>query len=163
MELDALHWEPNWVPASTEVFRERVAAALKQDRWICDGNYSKGRDLTLGRANAVVWLDYPLRTVLRQLVARTIARIVSREPLWAGNRESLRMALSHDSVVWWAVTTHARRKREYEALFEDPSYRDLAKIRLWSPGETRGWLAGLPGTIAYRSAPPEPVERRANP
>ena len=45
VELDALHWEPKWTPAATDVFRQRVAEALKGDAWVVDGNYSKARDL----------------------------------------------------------------------------------------------------------------------
>ena len=30
VELDALHWEPNWTAAETNVFRERVERALQK-------------------------------------------------------------------------------------------------------------------------------------
>src|SRR5205809_1832315 len=60
VELDALHWEANWVEAGDEVFRERAARALTGSAWVVDGNYSKVRDIVWGRADMVVWLDYPL-------------------------------------------------------------------------------------------------------
>ena len=32
VELDALHWEPNWTTATEPVFRQRVTEALQGDR-----------------------------------------------------------------------------------------------------------------------------------
>lgn len=32
VELDALHWEPNWVEVSDEVLRSQVTIALSRDR-----------------------------------------------------------------------------------------------------------------------------------
>ena len=58
-ELDELHWEPNWIEASTQVFSDRVSEALKGDRWVVDGNYSKIRDVIWSQADTVVFLDYP--------------------------------------------------------------------------------------------------------
>src|SRR5579871_6058918 len=60
VELDALHWDANWVPAPTPIFRERVDAALSGPAWAVDGNYSKVRDIVWPRADTVIWLDYPL-------------------------------------------------------------------------------------------------------
>lgn len=31
VELDALHWEPNWTPAPVDVFRDRVTEATAGD------------------------------------------------------------------------------------------------------------------------------------
>ncbi|MEW5719873.1 MAG: AAA family ATPase, partial [Chloroflexota bacterium] len=45
VELDALHWEPNWGEAPRDVFRARVDAALRGDCWVIDGNYGKARDI----------------------------------------------------------------------------------------------------------------------
>ena len=58
IELDALHWGPNWKEAPTDVFRERVRLALQGDAWVIDGNYGKVRDIIWSRAEAIVWLDY---------------------------------------------------------------------------------------------------------
>src|SRR5215211_387588 len=37
IELDALHWEPNWQEAPLEVFRARVEAATQAKRWVVAG------------------------------------------------------------------------------------------------------------------------------
>jgi adenylate kinase family enzyme len=149
VELDALHWDPNWTEAPLAIFRERIAQALAGDAWVVDGNYSKARDLIWSRVELVVWLDYPLAVIMRQLVWRTLRRTLLREELWNGNRERFRDALfACDSILWWALTTHRRRRAQYQALFAQPAYAGLAVVRLPSPRATRDWLARLPAASA---------------
>ena len=64
VELDALHWEPNWREAPNEVMRERVAAAIAAEAWVVDGNYAAVRDLVWASVDTVVWLDLPRLTVM---------------------------------------------------------------------------------------------------
>lgn len=144
VELDALHWGPDWTPAPLDVFRERVARVLDGDSWAVDGNYSKVRDIVWSRADTVVWLDYALPVIMWQLVQRTARRSLTREELWGGNRESLRRAvLTRDSILLWALQTYWRRKREYPILLSEPGCAHLLVVRLGSPRETRNWLASL--------------------
>ena len=74
-------------PCPREEFRTRVAEALSGDSWVIDGNYSKVRDIVRTRADTLIWLDYALPLILRQLLARTARRAITGEPLWSGNRE----------------------------------------------------------------------------
>lgn len=143
VELDALHWEPDWQEAPLDVFRERVVDALHRSEWVVDGNYSQVRDLVWTRADTVVWLDYPLRVILTRLLRRTVRRVVTGEELWNGNRERLRNAFGRDSIILWALTTYRPRRREYPELFGHPEYAHLRPIRLRSPRETDAWLDQL--------------------
>jgi adenylate kinase family enzyme len=144
VEMDALHWEPNWTEAPLEVFRERVERALGGDAWVVDGNYSKVRDIVWGRADTIVWLDYALPVILWQVTWRTLRRSLRREELWSGNRESLGNALfSRDSILLWTLQTYKRRRQEYPVLLSQPEYAHLAIVHLHSPRETRAWVAGL--------------------
>ena len=86
IELDALHWEPNWQEAPLEVFRARVEIAMQAGKWIVAGNNSIVRDLVLPKAEAVIWLDYSLLTVLWQLTRRTFTRWWTQELLWGSIR-----------------------------------------------------------------------------
>lgn len=140
IELDALSWDANWINIPTEIFRERVAHALKDDAWIVDGNYSGVRNMVWGRADTVVWLDYSFRIILWRLLRRTLARIVQRQELWNGNRETWRRFFSRDSILLWAIQTYQRRRREYSALMGKSEYAHLNFIRLSSPHATRDWL-----------------------
>src|SRR6185437_4470298 len=87
VELDELHWEPNWTEAAPEIFEQRVSANLPlESDWIVDGNYSKVRDLIWQRCDTIIWLDFALHTVMWRLFNRTIERLISQEALWNGNR-----------------------------------------------------------------------------
>jgi adenylate kinase family enzyme len=141
IELDALHWEPAWTEAAPDVMRTRVADAIAPDGWVVDGNYRVVRDLVWARADTVVWLDYPLRTILWRYARRTLRRIRSHEELWpgTGNRERLSMhLLQRDGLLWWILGTYRRHRRDYPRLLaERPS---IDAVRLRSAGQARRWL-----------------------
>ena len=146
VELDALYWEPNWQGAPLEVFRARVEKAVEAERWIIAGNYHIVRDLIWHKAEAIIWLDYPLLIVLRQLTCRTFKRWWTRELLWGTNREPLWVHFklwSTDSLFHWLFKTYWRRKREIPMLLSQPDYQHLTLIRPKHPGETEAWLEGL--------------------
>ena len=143
VEFDALFWGPDWTAVPTELFRERLTTSLAAERWVADGGYAAVRDITWGRADTVVWLDYPMRIVLARWARRTVVRIRSQEEFWpgTGNRESLGNALRRDGLLWWILSTHRRRRRSMAAAMRERS--DLRWIRLRSPGQADRWLAGI--------------------
>lgn len=144
VELDSLHWQPNWVEAPLEVFRGRVDRALRGDRWVVDGNYSKVRDIVWARADTIVWLDYSLPLILWRLTSRTFRRLLRQEELWNGNRESLRMQLfTRDSLFLWVLQTYPKRKREYPMSFKQPEYAHLRVVHLRSPREAKRWVESV--------------------
>ena len=153
VELDALHWGPNWTPVPTDVLRARAAAATAGEGWVVDGNYRAVRDLLWPRADLVVWLDYPLVVNLWRLLWRTLRRCLTQEELWNGNRERLSVNFaSKDSLFVWAMTTHGRRRREHAAQLARIEHAHLTVVRLRSPRATRRWLARVIAEGAsYRS------------
>ncbi len=150
VELDSLHWGPNWTMAETGVFREQVRQALAYDEWVTDGNYSKARDIIWGRADTIVWLDYKLPVILWQLLIRTLRRIITREVLWNSNRETWTGALiGKDSLLRFAIQTHPKHRKIYPQAFKQPENAHLQVIRLKSRGETHRWLAELNNRAAH--------------
>jgi adenylate kinase family enzyme len=146
IELDALHWEPNWVEAPDEVFRERVETAIKSDIWVVAGNYSVVRDVVWRRAEAIIWLDYPFHIIFWRLITRTIRRVSTREKLFAGNVENGWTHLklwSEESLFHWLFKTHWRRKREYPMLFALPENAHLTVIHFKHPKEAKDWMVNL--------------------
>lgn len=144
VELDGIVHGPNWVDLSDEAFRARTAEALSGDGWVVDGNYRAVRDLTIGQAETVVWLDYPIIIPLWRVIPRTLRRIIRKEELWNGNRETWRGALfGRDSLVVWILKMHGTRRREFSALFGAPEHAHRTLIRLRSPRATTRWLASL--------------------
>jgi adenylate kinase family enzyme len=133
VELDAIFHQPGWEPLPADEFRRRVAEVVAGERWVVDGNYSAVRDLVWQRADTVVWLDPPRRTVMRQLIARTLRRLVTRQPLWNGNREPLTGVFRLDpmrSIIRWAWTRHHTYQERYAALAADSAYRHLRFVRV---------------------------------
>lgn len=141
VELDSLYWGPNWTVCSDEELRRRTAEATRGDAWVVDGNYSSIRDLTWPRAEAVVWLDYPLPLILWQIWKRTWKRVVSKEILWGNNKERLwPQFFSKDSLFLWALKTNKRRKETYSALIAAPECATKVVKHFKSPRETETWL-----------------------
>ena len=146
IDLDALHWEPNWKAASEADFQARVDAATSARSWVVAGNYHAVRDQIWPRAELIVWLDYSFPVVFWRLLTRTIRRGVTGEELWNGNRENFWWHLkiwSDESLFHWLFKTYWRRKREYPLLLDLPQHAHLVPQRLRSPRETEAWLRGI--------------------
>jgi adenylate kinase family enzyme len=155
LELDALHWGPKWTPRSDEEFLSGVQQGISVERWVVDGNYHQVRDLIWARATAVVWLDYPFRTVLARALSRTCRRVATKEAIYAGNRESVRQAfLSRESILLWVLTTFHRRRRRYRFLKVSGRYPSLQWIVFCRPSEAAAFLGALETTgIRHPSSP----------
>ena len=138
VELDALHHGPNWTEATSEELRTRVEPVVAEEGWVIDGGYwGKLGDLVLRNADLVVWLDLPVRVWLPRLVRRTVGRVVRREELWNGNRESVRnVFFSRGSLIWYSLSNHRRHRRDYP---ERLAPYDLVRLR--TPKEVERWLA----------------------
>jgi len=141
IELDELFWSGDWQPKPAREFLALVRAAAAGERWVVVGNYGSARPDLWPRASAVIWLNFGIAVVLRRVVARTIRRLVHREVLWHGNRESWRRTLfSRDSIVWWTLTTHNRRKREFAALRRCDAYSHLHWYEFTRPADVEHFL-----------------------
>lgn len=148
IELDALFWEPGWVEAEREVFRERVRRAIEPDSWVMAGNYtSTQQDISWPVADTVVWLDLGLPTVLRRCVGRTWRRWRSGELLWGTNRENFwkhLMVWNPDkSLIAFTATTYHAKRRDIESYVRDPRWSHITFIRLRSRAEVDRWLAAI--------------------
>jgi adenylate kinase family enzyme len=140
-ELDALHHGPGWSEATAEELRRRVEPIVRGDAWVIDGSYrGKLGDLVLERADTVVWLDLPRRVWLPRLLWRTGRRVITREELWNGNRETVRGVLwGRDALIAYALRTYPERRRRYPV--------ELARfpvVRLRTQQEVDAFLARAP-------------------
>jgi len=136
IELDRLHWGPNWEALSEtnlEEFVRRVRAATSADAWVSDGNYDVVRDLIWRRATHLVWLDYSRAVVMYRVIKRSVARAVDQKELWAGNREDWRDWLRPSHPIRWAWSTWRGRRLRFEHLLEGGQYRHLLVLRLRKP------------------------------
>lgn len=119
VELDALHYGPDWTGASAEELRAKLEPIVTSDAWVIDGGYrGKLGDLVLEAADTVIWLDLPRRVWVPRLLRRTLQRIFRREALWGGNRETLRGAfIGRDALIPWSLRHFRRRRRVYPVEF----------------------------------------------
>jgi adenylate kinase family enzyme len=104
-ELDALFHQPGWTRLPADEFRAEVGRLVAAQRWVIDGNYREVRDLVWDRAQLIVVLDLPRRTVMSRLLLRTLRRGITRDELWNGNRESLVNMVSTDderNIMLWS-------------------------------------------------------------
>ena len=146
IDLDALHWEPDWQEAPLELFRERVRTATQAPAWVVAGNYHVVRDLVWQKAEAVIWLDYSLPRIFWQLTRRTFNRWWTQELLWGTNLEPLLVHFklwSQESLFHWLFKTYWRRKRETPVLLSLPEHQHLKLIRFKNPKEAGEWLERL--------------------
>ena len=163
VELDELHHGPNWDEAPAELLQERVRAALAAapDGWVVDGNYfGKLGTLVLERADTVVWLDVPYRTVVRRVLWRTWSRLVTRAELWNGNRERLRDTFGRNSIVWWVLTTHRGFATKWTARLDAHPQLDVVWLR--SQREVQDWIQSIQAS-ATTSASSTASDRQKTP
>lgn len=162
LELDSVFHQPGWTPLPEEEFRRRVALVADGSCWVIDGSYSKVRDIVWARADTVVWLDLPRRTVMRRIVFRTLRRVAGRVELWNGNRERWRNFFTLDeqeSVIAWAWKTHGPRRERLATALADPAHGHLRVVRLRSPRAVRRFLRAA-GRQASRDLPTNSAEDR---
>jgi adenylate kinase family enzyme len=148
LELDSVFHQAGWTPLPEPEFRRRVAAAVRGESWVVDGSYSAVRDLVWARADTVLWLDLPKRTVMRRIVWRTLRRVAGRAELWNGNRERWRNFFTWDpqeSIISWAWHKHGPHRERYAAAMADPANGHLRFVRLTSPRAVRRFLRGVSG------------------
>lgn len=147
VELDALHWGPDWSAPTDEEFRVKVRAATSGDTWIVDGNYqNKIGTLVWERADTVVWVNPSRWTVMWRVLCRTVRRVLTRQELWSGNREDWRALAfwrGEDSILWWAWTSYAHYEELYASAMREEQNRPLVFHHLRTAKQVNRFLKSL--------------------
>ena len=140
VEIDALFHGPGWSPLET--FEAEVRRFSSRPAWVTEWQCGSVRDLLAARADLLVWLDLPRRTVMRQVVARTVRRRLRRERLWNDNVEAplWTVLTDHDHIVRWAWSTHAKTAIRVEELMR--TRPDLPVVRIRSRAQAQRWVRG---------------------
>jgi adenylate kinase family enzyme len=90
VHLDVLFWKPGWVESDKEEFKVRVAEALSGPAWIADGNFSSSFDVSMARADTIVWIDQPRLLCLIRAIWRALTyRDGGRPDMAEGCREKI--------------------------------------------------------------------------
>jgi adenylate kinase family enzyme len=150
-EMDALALTgPGW--AENPRLAEDVAAITAGPGWVFDSlGYPEVRDLLWGRADGIVWLDYPRRVVMARVLRRSAARTLRRQRVFGGNVEDWRLWLTRDHPAWWAWSQYDARRAEIAERID--RFRPAEVVRLGHPRAAREWLAGLEREPVGEGAP----------
>ena len=140
-ELDSLFHGPDWVPR--ESFEGDVKRFTAEPEWVCEWQYGLIRSLLADRADLMVWLDLPRRTVMRQVIVRTVRRRLRREPLWNGNVEGpfYTFFTDRDHIIRWAWKQHAQTADKVLSVHRRRP--ELSIVQLRSRAEIERWCARL--------------------
>ncbi|MDB4969505.1 MAG: Adenylate kinaselike kinase [Myxococcales bacterium] len=146
VELDAFLHGPNWTEATDEELRAQVAPIVATESWVIDGLAEKklGR-LVFDAVDLVVWLDLPPSVWLPRLLARSARLWLSKEPLWNGNRETLRgVFFKRDGLVPYALRSWFRWRRGLAAqLNAEIAEGGKRVVRLCTVDEVADFAAAL--------------------
>lgn len=139
IHLDVLYYGPAWAAGDPAAFRARVAQATTEAAWIVDGAFlALVGDLTLSKADLVIWLEQPRWLALSRALWRCLdPRGFGRPDLPSGCRDTPSREMLGDI---WRFEQVGRRDLE----------RHLARLapttpvrRLKSDAEIAAFLAGL--------------------
>jgi adenylate kinase family enzyme len=139
--VDDLAWEPGWIQVPIEVQRDRIEAICRRDEWVLDTAYSAWSDIPLAASDLVIGLDFPRWLSFGRLIRRTVTRLMTGPIVCNGNRESVRLTLSRDSIILWHFRSFKRKRRRMRQWHADG--RDATVLLFRSPGAVTAWLHGL--------------------
>jgi adenylate kinase family enzyme len=152
-ELDALYHGPGWTKRPE--FEAEVGAFTAGRCWVTEEQYhALLGDLIWGRADTVVWLDLPRRTVMWRVVRRSFIYASTRRELWNGNREAFRDWLDPEHPIRGAWSQHGGKQQKVAGRIAAHQHLDV--VRLTSARAARRWVASLPAVSAGGSGAPKP-------
>ncbi len=132
VHLDQLFHQPNtdWQPRPRAEFVRLHDAAIAQDRWVMDGNYSLCMPQRLARATGLVVLEVSTPTGLLRYLRRTWWQ-QDRAGGLDGGRDSVKWGMLHHITV-----TTPKNRQKYAALF---AQSPLPKLYLGSVRDLQRW------------------------
>ena len=132
IHLDNLWWKPDRTTVSREEFDEKLAAVLKQETWIIDGDYRRTMEVRMKACDTVIFLDYP-PVICRQGIRERIGE--KRDDLpWIEKEENQQLLE--------AVNNYASiRRPAVRELLE--KYRDRQIMIFRSRQQAQKWLDDL--------------------
>ncbi|MGB7369794.1 MAG: topology modulation protein [Erythrobacter sp.] len=136
VHLDQLAFAPGWVERSQADWLPDLQRILALDTWIIDGNDAGTMPLRLGRADTVVFLDFPPILCLWRVVKRIVAnRGRTRSDMAPGCPERLDLSFLYYVATW---NRGPRRRVEEKLAQANPMI-----VRFATPRALEDWLRSL--------------------
>ena len=151
VELDALNWDPGWIglnEKNPEELERRISKATEGCSWIVAGSYARfSQRVFWPRLETVIWLDLPMYLLIWRVLMRSWVRWRTKELLWGTNYESfwrqLKVWNKEDSLLWWIVTQHQRKRRRMREYMGDSRWRHISFLHLQSASEVEEFQNAL--------------------
>ncbi|HAL48658.1 MAG: hypothetical protein FI707_07250 [SAR202 cluster bacterium] len=129
IEIDWIRWMPEWMLRTDDEVEKIVTERMESSPrgWVTDHN----ERFLLQRAESVILLELPFRTIFWRRLTRSIHRAWTKEPVCGGNTETFRQHFtSRESAIWEAWQRRKRYGRIYETVSgQIPPGVDLYRIR----------------------------------
>jgi adenylate kinase family enzyme len=138
IELDQILFE-NRKRKTDDEFRDAVRLVVKEPEWICDGVFYNLADIIWPKADIVIWLDLPLKTAYKQVLSRSLGRIIKAQSKPGGQRETLKTAFGRNGIVTKTPHIHRKVTANYEELVKQYVSSDNL-VRLKSRKEVSSWV-----------------------
>lgn len=115
VHLDQLYHQPHsdWVPRATDEFIALHDAAIAEEHWVIEGNYSISMPQRLARATGLIVMEISTALSLTRYVRRCL-----REPGHIGLLEGAQDSIKWSMIKHLVITTPKNRKR-YQQLYQD--------------------------------------------
>jgi len=134
--LDKLHWKQGWVSTERAVMATRQQEVLLREQWIIEGNYTGIIADRLARADAVIFLDFPLHICFPRVLWRSFKyRGQVRPHMAAGCVENFDPEFLH-----YVISFRKERRPELLKIFDS---FDGKKIRLTRKSAVADFLQSL--------------------
>ncbi len=122
IELDEIRWKPGWQCLDEQIAANELKWYLSEDNWIIDGNNRLLKQYIAFDYDYLIWLDFPFPIVIWRCLIRTFRRILRREIVCNGNRETfLRLFRKESSMLYWVFKTFKSRREELQQQETDPN------------------------------------------
>ncbi|HEX8070266.1 MAG TPA: DNA topology modulation protein [Pyrinomonadaceae bacterium] len=140
IHLDQHYWRPGWVEPPKAEWAEHVAALLRREAWVMDGNYSGTLAARAESCDTLIFLDLPRTVCLWRVVRRRLRyRADSRPDMAEGCHEHF----NFDFYRW--VWTYPQRTRPKVLALLREHAADKRVVRLRSRAEVAAFLAAAEG------------------
>ena len=96
----------------------------------------------MGKNKSGYFLDLPFWVVFLRVIRRSIFRVIKREKLWHGNKESLvSLFFSKESMLLHTIKSFQKNRDRFNELSSSKKYKYIEFIKLKSQKEVDEFLS----------------------
>lgn len=140
IDLDAIHYGPDWQMRSLEEKQEILASQLALgEPWIIDGLSSFMFPVDGFLPDEVVWVHVSRTRSAARIITRTLRRWLTRERVCGGNLERPWSLVTKDSLLFFVLRVYANNQAKYQRFADSAEQRGAKVRRFDSLREALAW------------------------